>query len=88
MTDHANLKWLTSVSPNQAKLARWRMSMAEYDFQTEDRPGKQLVVPDTLSRAPLPCPSDELEALIVPPKKSLLFSLLPSVSIYQYIHPH
>ena len=42
VTDYANLKWLTSVSPKQAKLARWCMSMAEYDFQIEHRPGKML----------------------------------------------
>ena len=73
VTDHANLKWLTSISPKQAKLARWCMSMAEYDFQIEHRPGKELVVPDTLSRAPLPCPSDEIEALIVPPEEVTTF---------------
>ena len=73
VTDHANLKWLNSISPKQAKLARWCMSMAEYDFQIEHRPGKELVVPDTLSRAPLPCPSDEIEALIVPPEEVTTF---------------
>ena len=49
------------------------MSMAEYDFQIEHRPGKELVVPDTLSRAPLSCPSDKLEAVIVPPVKVTTF---------------
>ena len=73
VTDHANLKWLTSISPKQAKLARWCMSMAEYDFHIEHRPGKELVVPDTLSRAPLPCPSDEIEAVIVPPEEVTTF---------------
>ena len=88
VTDHANLKWLTLFSPKQAKLARWCMSMAEYDFQIEPRPGKELVGPDILSRAPLSCPSDELESLIVLQRKSLLFSLLTWVSIYQHIHLH
>ena len=83
VTDHANLKWLTSISPEQAKLARWCMSIAKYDFQIEHRPGKEPVVPDTLS-----CPSDEIEALISLERKSLLFSLLPWISIYQHIHPH
>ena len=88
MTDHANLKWLTSISPKQAKLARWCMSMAEYDFHIEHRPGKELVVPATLSRAPLPCPSDEIEALIVPPEKVTTFLITAWVSIYQHIHLH
>ena len=88
MTDDANLKWLTSISPEQAKLAGWCMSMAEYDFLIQHRPGKELVVPDTLSRAPLSCPSDEVEALIFLKRKSLLFSLLPWISIYQHIQPH
>ena len=54
ITDHANLKWLTSISPQQSKLARWCISMAEFDFTLEHRPGKEHVVPDTLSRASPP----------------------------------
>ena len=30
-------------------------------------------MPDTLSRAPLPCPSDEIEAVIVPPEEVTTF---------------
>ena len=44
MKDHAKLKWLTSVSHKQAKLARWCMSMAECDFELKHRPGEELVV--------------------------------------------
>ena len=43
------------------------------DKWLEHRPGKELVVPDTLSRASLSCPSDELEALIVPLVKATTF---------------
>ena len=53
ITDHANLKWLTSLAPQQAKLARWCMSMAEFDFYIEHRPGITNTVPDTLSRQPI-----------------------------------
>ena len=35
ITDHANLKFLTSISPQQSKLARWAISMAEFDFMLE-----------------------------------------------------
>ena len=57
VTDHANLRWLTSISPKQSKLARWCISMAEFDFTIEHRADKEHVVPDTLTRAPLPNPS-------------------------------
>ena len=50
ITDHTNLKWLTSLAPQQAKLARWCMTMAEFDFYIEHRPGITNTVPDTLSR--------------------------------------
>ena len=53
ITDHANLKWLTSLAPQQAKLARWCMSMAEFDFFIEHPPGTTNVVPDALSRQPM-----------------------------------
>ena len=53
MTGHANLKWLTSVKPQQSKLALWCLSMSEYDFYIEHKPGRYHVVPDTLSRLPV-----------------------------------
>ena len=53
ITDHANLKWLTSLAPQQAKLARWCMTMAEFDFYIAHRPGITNNVPNTLSRQPM-----------------------------------
>ena len=53
VTDHANLKWLTSLAPQQAKLARWCMSMAEFNFFIEHRPGITNTVPDALSHQPV-----------------------------------
>ena len=67
ITDHANLKFLTSISPHQSKLACWAISMAEFDFTLEHRPGKEHVVPDTLSRAPLLEPSTTGDNLVVFP---------------------
>ena len=64
--DHANLKWLTFISPKQSKLARWCISMAEFDFEIEHRPEKDHVVPDTLSRAPIPEPSTVGDNLVIP----------------------
>ena len=58
VTDHANLKWLTTIAPQQAKVARWCMSMAEFDFYIQHRPGVQNVVPDVLSRYPVAASPD------------------------------
>ena len=41
--------------------------MAEFDFEIEHRSGKDHVVPDTLSRAPIPEPSTVGDNLIIPP---------------------
>ena len=45
VTDHANLKWLTTMAPQQAKVARWCMSMAEFDFFIEHRKGERNIFP-------------------------------------------
>ena len=52
-TDHAYLQWLKSIKPQQSKLARWCLAMAEYDFYIEHKPGVKHVIPDTLSRYPI-----------------------------------
>ena len=54
ITDHANLKRITSIKLQQSKLARWCLYLAEFDFTIEHCPGRVNVVPDTLSRAPVP----------------------------------
>ena len=64
VTDHANLRWLTSISPKQSKLARWCISMAEFDSTIKHRAGKEHV-PDTLSRASLPNPSVVGDSLVI-----------------------
>ena len=50
VTDHANLQWLKSIKPQQSKLARWCLAMAEYDFYIEHKLGVKHIIPDTLSR--------------------------------------
>ena len=52
VTDHANLKWLTTMAPQRAKGTRWCMSMAEFDFFIEHRKGERKIVPDVLSCHP------------------------------------
>ena len=53
VTDHANLKYLKSISPQPSKLARWCMALAKFDFYLVHRPGQEHVVPDFLSRNPI-----------------------------------
>ena len=67
ITDHANLKFLASIAPQNSKLARWCLSLAEFDFQIEHRPGKENVVPDTLSRAPLESSTAQANIADLPP---------------------
>ena len=45
----ANFKWLTSIAPKQAKMARWCVCLTEYDFFIEHPAGVKNVVPDILS---------------------------------------
>ena len=41
------------MAPQQAKLAHWCMSMAEFDFFIEHHPGVTNIVPDALSCQPM-----------------------------------
>ena len=51
ITDHAALKWLVTVKNHQcARLTRWVLKLAEYDFEILHRPGKKHVNADVLSR--------------------------------------
>lgn len=53
VTDHAALKWLMT-SPNlTGKLHRWAITLQEFDFDVQYRPGNTNVVADALSRAPV-----------------------------------
>ena len=73
ITDHANLKWLTSIKPQQPKLARWCLSLAEFGFTTEHCPGRVNVVPDTLSRAPVPSSDPQCAPPVIPPHEAGTF---------------
>ena len=79
VTDHANLQWLTSVKPQQSKLARWCLSMSEFDFYIEHKPGKKHVVPDTLSR--LPVTHEGSNFVIMPPDTSNFLDISFSLDV-------
>lgn len=49
-TDHQPLKWLMSVKDPSNRLMRWSLSLAEYSFKIEYRPGKKQAHVDALSR--------------------------------------
>ena len=71
VTDHANLKWLTTMAPQQAKVARWCVSMAEFDVFIEHRKGERNVVPDVLSRHPVEENIPE-HNVVIPPENSVI----------------
>lgn len=52
VTDHAALKWLMTRPNLAGRLHRWSLTLQEYDFGIEYRPGATNVVADALSRAP------------------------------------
>ena len=62
VTDHANLKYLNSVSPQQSKLARWCMTLAEFDLYIV----QEHLVPDFLSRNPID-KHPEFDNYVLPP---------------------
>ncbi|OWZ08250.1 Retrovirus-related Pol Polyprotein from transposon 17.6 [Phytophthora megakarya] len=52
ITDHAALRWLMT-RPNMAgRLQRWSLTLQEYDFVINYRPGATNVMADALTRAP------------------------------------
>lgn len=51
--DHKPLEWLNSVSDPTSRLMRWRLKLAEYDYQIKYKPGKRNKNADALSRNPI-----------------------------------
>ena len=77
ITDHVNLQWLTSISPQQSKRAQWCLSMAEFGFKIEHHAGSANVIPDVLSCTPLTHSFTTGDYLFLPHSLSLV-SLPPS----------
>ncbi|GMF16139.1 unnamed protein product [Phytophthora fragariaefolia] len=59
VTDHVALKWLMTVKEPVGRLHRWALTLQEYDFTFEYRPGKENQVADALSRGPPLAGADE-----------------------------
>jgi hypothetical protein len=59
VTDNSALTYLESMKGVSRKLTRWALLMEEFDIQVKHRPGKENIVPDALSRAPVaPLPNE------------------------------
>ncbi|OWZ13386.1 Retrotransposon Polyprotein [Phytophthora megakarya] len=52
VTDHSALRWLMTTAKLAGRLHRWSLTLQEYEFKVEYRPGATNVVADDLSRAP------------------------------------
>ena len=62
-----------SIKPQQSKLARWCLSLAEFYFTIEHCPGRANVVPDTLSRASVPLSDPQCAPPVIPPHEAGTF---------------
>ena len=49
-TDHSTLYWLLTIDDPSGRLIRWRLRLAEYDFDVKYKKGKINTEPDALSR--------------------------------------
>jgi len=54
VTDHKPLVWLNSVKDPSSRLVRWRLKLAEYDYEMLYKAGKINANADALSRNPIP----------------------------------
>ena len=50
ITGHSSLRWLHNLKNPNGRLARWALSLLEYDFEIVHRKGSSHVVLDALSR--------------------------------------
>ena len=49
-TDHSPLQFLKRIVNHNQKLLRWNLELHQYNLQITHRPGKDITIPDLLSR--------------------------------------
>lgn len=54
ITDNASIKWLNNLKDPSGRLSRWAVKLHQYNIDIVHRKGRHNIVPDALSRAPLP----------------------------------
>ena len=64
-TDQRSLKWLMKMKNPSGRLARWVISLQQYDFTIEYKPGSENLAADALSRLPKRKRSSSQEDLCV-----------------------
>ena len=52
-TDHNSVVWLQNLTESTGRLAPWAVCLQKFDFLLAHRKGKEHLVPDVLSRAPI-----------------------------------
>ncbi|MEI3777136.1 RNase H-like domain-containing protein [Pectobacterium brasiliense] len=50
VTDHASLLWFYKLKNPTGRLARWSMRLSQFNFKITHRHGKEMALPDALSR--------------------------------------
>jgi len=53
VTNHKPLEWLNSVADPTSRLMRWKLKIAEYEYEIKYKPGKKNKNADALSRNPI-----------------------------------
>ncbi|CAC5390312.1 Retrovirus-related Pol polyprotein from transposon 297,Retrovirus-related Pol polyprotein from transposon 17.6 [Mytilus coruscus] len=71
ITDHNPLKWLMNIKDQAGRLARWSLTLQEYDLQIEHRASRKHQNADALSRIPP----------IAPLKDNKIEDIIPKLSI-------
>jgi transposase InsO family protein len=83
ITDHEPLVWLLQKQDLVGQYARWRIMLAEYDFDIVHRKGSTHINADVLSRYPRPTSLDVTGACLDPEASHL--AMIPVINLVNYL---